>query len=421
MSKYNIYKNYKEILNEIKIKSYEDIKFGDVISIDLWQLDSLKITHTLKRLIKYFFLDTEYIEQSNKNNEIIIFISATERNDYMESVNNIDNILDNCNVITVKKSIRLKKFKFSSVKKLISIYNELKKNKLNNKLYIALKINEHIEFLERFINNVNLNNNKIIITFCDAHQYDNIIAQKSKLLDKKTVTLQHGQYIYQNENQNVNILPYENFISDYMIVWGKATADELSKCGISKEKLLITGCPKFINNEDNRIKEKISNNVFGILLNNEQQSESNYKMIELANKISKQLGKKYILKMHPSNNLNDYNSFIDNTCILEILDKNKSITEYAKNVEFSIVHTSSVYVELNCINSPVFRYKDENYLSMYDCDKDEFSSFDEFLEKYNSLIEDYDLWKENMNNISNYFVNGVEGTTKRYRDTIMNI
>lgn len=421
MTEYQLYKSYKNKLNQIKIEGYDNIKFGDVISIDLWQLKSLRMKHILKRLIKYFFLETECINQSNDDYERIIFISATDRKDYMNLVANIGSILDNCNIITIEKLKKIKKFRFNSTKRIISIYNELCKMKLGNKLYIALRINEHIEFIDRFTNEVDINNSKLIITFCDAHQYDNIVVQKCNHIGKKTLTLQHGQYIYQKENQNLHVLPYENFISDYMLVWGKATVDELIKNDISQQRLLVTGCPKFINNEDNILKEKINNEVFGILLNNEQQRQSNYKLIELANKISNITGKKYIIKMHPSNNIEDYNLVIDKLCVIEILDKNKSISEYAHMVEFSIVHTSSVYVELNCMNSPVFRYKDEDYLSMYDCDKDEFSSIEEFLEKYNNLMDDYNSWQKHMDTISKYFVNRVEGTTERYKKIIENI
>lgn len=417
MEKYELYKKYKNILNDLNLS--DGIKWGNIISIDLWSLKGLNYINIIKEIVRNLFLESINIsvENNKKNIENLLIYSTPNRKDHKHSFDEVCSCIEDKSICIIERTKSINIGKIFHIKKIIENYKRLEKIDINlYRIFIALKITYYQDIaykLLKKIENIEFNN---LITYFDGCQIENMIVQLKR--EKVSITLQHGQYIYQSHNQNVNVIQYENFISDYMVVWGQATVDELNKYGINKNKLLVTGSPKFINNENCIIQERVSNDIFGILLNNEAQSESNYGLIKLANKISKQLGKKYIIKMHPSNNIEDYNSIIDKSCLLEILDKNKSVLEYGKMVEFSIVNTSSVYVELNCINSPVFRYKDENYLSMYDCDKDEFTSIDEFLEKYNTLINDYDSWKKHMYNISNYFVNGVGGTTQRYKEII---
>ncbi len=419
MNEYEFYIKYKEILNSNKLL-FNEVKVGNVLALDLWRLKELKYKDTIKEIIKALLFENYDIEidEYSIENDILMLYSVDNRIDHKRSFDNVCKCIRNKDICIVSnnKKINLKKIK--NIKDIIKFFSKLKFIKsIKYRLFIALRIFNYEYISNKIYTELKNKNYKNIVTFCDALPIENIVIQKS--VNSCNVTLQHGQYIYQTKNKNINVLPYENFSSDYMLVWGESTVDELAKYDIDKSRLIVTGCPKFINNEENIIKEKIDNNVFGILLNNEQQNQSNFRMIELANEICKITGKKYILKMHPSNKLEDYINIIDKSCLLEVLDKNKTIFEYAKMVEFSIVHTSSVYVELNCINSPAFRYKDENYLSMYECDKDEFSSIDEFLEKYNIMMNDYHSWKLYMAEISKYFVNGIKGTKQRYKD-IMN-
>lgn len=420
MNKYNLYIKYKNILNKLNLPY--GIKWGNGLAIDLWSLQTLKYKDILKQAIKTLLIDNEIIINKDSNDiDYLLVYSTQNRQDHKTSFEKVCECINNKCILEIdyKKKIKIKKLRI--IKKIFDNYLSL--NVIDNNLYrifLSFKISDYEYIIDKVLNSLSDIKYNKLITYFDGCQIENIITQLNK--DIMTLTLQHGQYIVQNKGEkNINVLPYENFISDYMIVWGESTVDELAKYNIEKKKLIVTGCPKFINNEENIIEEKINNNVFGILLNNEQQNQSNFRMIELANEICKKTGKKYILKMHPSNKLEDYINIIDKSCLLEVLDKNKTIFEYAKMVEFSIVHTSSVYVELNCMNSPVFRYKDENYLSMYESDKDEFSSIDEFLEKYNIMVNDYNSWKLYMAEISKYFVNTVKGTTQRYKEIMSKI
>ena len=66
-----------------------------------------------------------------------------------------------------------------------------------------------------------------IVTFCDAHPEDNVIAQYGKHLGVKTFTLQHG--FYPSVKTSVNSLISQNFVSDYVLAWGGASSRNLAK------------------------------------------------------------------------------------------------------------------------------------------------------------------------------------------------
>jgi hypothetical protein len=234
--------------------------------------------------------------------------------------------------------------------------------------------------------NINIANYKLLVVYYDANSLYNYYVQKFQKHSIKTATLQHGVALARRENIN-NLdfagIEFGNCISDYLLAWNQFTYEEAIRSGIEKERIIIAGILRCINLPviDNKREEK---KIFGVVLDGIFTEESNLFLIQYANKLAKQLNCKYILKYHPAFDGNEYYRAIDKDCFLYTCEKNMSVFEYAKTVDFSLVANSTVFFELVYMQHCVY-----HYLSNYMTDKyrnipyNSFSSFDELLKILN--------------------------------------
>ncbi len=212
-------------------------------------------------------------------------------------------------------------------------------------------------FISRKINNLtSINNYNLLVTFCDAYPEESFISQLFKAKGKTTVTLQHGAFSAWRENELINSgVELRAFSSDYMLCWNKLTIDEAVKCGISSERLKVVGILGYVKDQpDDWICP--NNNTFGVVIGHESFEEENLKLIECANRIAELKGMGYYLKLHP----NYYEHYFDDKVSKEFykgnIKKGIPISDYANMVDFSLVGSSSVYLELVYIRHDVIRY-----------------------------------------------------------------
>src|SRR3546814_6040446 len=90
-----------------------------------------------------------------------------------------------------------------------------------------------------------------VLTFCDAHPHDNLVAQLSSRNGARTITVQHGQYrVLTPVNMSADAEAYANFVSDRLLAWGEATCEEFQRYGISRARMYITGWIRPLRSEE---------------------------------------------------------------------------------------------------------------------------------------------------------------------------
>ena len=137
-----------------------------------------------------------------------------------------------------------------------------------------------------------------------------------------------------------------------MLCWGEATCSEFAQYGVARERMVVTGWI--------RIWDRIgappgATGAFGVMLNGENGADSNCDLLQTANRISDELGLKFIVRLHPAFTSPRYASLVNDRCSsIGVIPT----SEYVSRVEFSVAHMSGAAIEMLQIGSPVYLLDD---------------------------------------------------------------
>ena len=274
--------NYKSLF---RIWRYTSSKAGRVS----------KLYIIIKSLIRLIFLKIKFSETENKQLKIV---NSYPRKDYSNFIDKLtyNNNLGKCYL----------KYTFGFGHKWTYIKEVIKQRKLHK-----LELNETL-LLYFLIKNDNIflkyiYDEPVVILFAEMQIFENYIAQLAKQVGRYTIGLQHGFYSNDFNRHTVNSLNYKNVAVDEMLVWGKNTKDLLLEHNLDL-KVTIVGRPSthFLSKYDFHSKNDLPSSYVGIL-DAEEFSETNNKIIEIANELADKAGVKFFIKCHPSTNLKDRN------------------------------------------------------------------------------------------------------------------
>lgn len=145
-NKYQIYKDYKKLLNSVNIINMKEVEWGYALSLHIWQLfeytSKRLFIALLKRFITIVFFQEYRIDyKNNDSSEILFCFVDRKRKDYDDIYEKVKSCTKNYNevIISLEKKIDLKSIK--NVKNIIKYYKALKpfRNKLF-RLYFTLQI-----------------------------------------------------------------------------------------------------------------------------------------------------------------------------------------------------------------------------------------------------------------------------------------
>ena len=379
------------------------INYGRVIASRAYEVNLKMTAREFLRMLTYQYK----FKLIHKNQSQMLFAYSyrgKERPDY-------DNIIDSAYKYARKGKIQsdfldcvysFSLLNFVNIFKMVYYWVKFGLAKVKKPLFVAILTAQFTSIRKKIETIISKNNYKACITFCDAHGVENLITQIANAHQIKTGTLQHGQYrILEYDVENADVEGYENFISNYLFSWGKVTQNEFSSIGINNDRVLLAGAIKSFS--QNHIAERHEPlGVFGVVLCGNVYNESNLGLIKIANKIAKKYNLKYILRMHPKNEENYYLKECDSQYLVKGI---KSIEnyEYAKMIDFSILHMTGVFVELLSINSPMFIFKDKYMVSLFELDGATFSDLVEFDSCYEKFCKhDKEFLKKQYNLYRNY-------------------
>lgn len=206
------------------------------------------------------------------------------------------------------------------------------------------------------IQKVDLAKYKAVVFFYDSLPEESYLVHLCKSINVFTATLMHGQFVARREKIMENCgLEYRTSFSDNFLCWNTFSKDEAIIEGLHEDKLIVLGIPSYVKSEFTKCINP-NNGVFGVVLTHPTFEEENLKLIKAANSLAQKTGKKFILKLHPNYDVHYFDKYISKEYYLGNAAKGISILDYANSVEFSIVGSSSVYVELIYVYHNIIRF-----------------------------------------------------------------
>ena len=354
---------------DLNIEDFKNYSINKLFTIqsEAYELNIDTTLINIKKFIKSIFIsEYEYvIKYNNSYNEILFFYSHFfYRNDHFNTFINFTNGLDIGDVlypIRKKHNINIKKSLKLSLK-CISWLKHLRNQNMNfrEKIIVLHTLLEAKKFIE-IIDKINIGKYKMLSVYYDVNPIDNLLVQYFKSENKVTSTLQHGSFIAKRNNcKNFESRGIElsNCISDFFLAWNEFTKDEAIKAGIKNNNIKVLGIPKYLNLKSELDSNEIQDEnkfVFGLILGTKGSQVQNLALINIANKISRDMNYKYKIKFHPSFEGNEYDDYIDKKFYAGYFDKYSTITDYIRTVKFSLVGNSSVYIELIYLKHTTYR------------------------------------------------------------------
>lgn len=373
----------KFLINKEKLFClYNGYDLSSILSFDIAFFSYGNKRSLLREIMKIFF--AKDIRPPEVNSPILFSMGPyNNRKDYSEILDYVMSqvgVKEYFNLNNCKYKIRL------SIKGLLVSFKNVFLQKINFsfkvKLLLFVRMVHYINTIELLGNN-NFNYSKYC-GFCTAHPYECILDKYFRLNNLETYSLQHGLYVFPQSPQ-MDVIAFDNMISDYILCWGAHTANEFSKYGISSEKIKIAGYPRNIKKLEPyhipnrcRILFLCARKVF---------DDTNHKVMNFLSSIKMEMNTSISIKTHPSLDKDKYNSlcqnlgfrFFDDGTVMDAL----SSGEY----DIIVTYNSSAYFDAYIGNRFALKYVDEKNEIFIDVTDDTFSSFNELKMKIKVMIE----------------------------------
>ncbi len=218
---------------------------------------------------------------------------------------------------------------------------------------------------------------KIFVVLYDLGRVESNLIKAIRIKDKnvKIISLQHGLFIPSENIENIDMLNYFDCAADYVLTWGDSSKRIFSNYGT---KAITCGNPI--------IKKKycMEENYIGIALDIPRNKKFNQELINIATKYAMKNLTKVKVRIHPLDNILNYNI-------------NEEYVEFnfdIDNSKFILTHTSTMTFIYMFNGKKVYKYKTS--IPFFKLDKEiEFSNLEE-LEKvlkisysYKKIIDDF--------------------------------
>ena len=154
--------------------------------------------------------------------------------------------------------------------------------------------------IEKVFGEINLPN--AYLPFNSAWGSENLYTQFFKKNGCLTLSLQHAMYYEFIDTTPMDVINYINVESDYLLVWGAYSEEQIGKYLSDKVSILKVGNPLFSKNLDMRNVSKINPGVDAIFIPlprilYKSQVESLFKILSITEKL---VNSKFYVRLHPS-------------------------------------------------------------------------------------------------------------------------
>lgn len=387
-------------VSKIKDISYRGVDIGKVLAIPLYG----KI---VSNVYKAIFHSNRFDTRQVKSDISVIYSHCRSgRTDYFQITTNLIKYISELSpaLVLVKPSLSIVD-KVRLVKHLIlslCFFSKLNNSILERLYFILLiaRVKVNIDYVFKFLEN---SNTKVLVTFCDAYDFDNIITQCANILNIKTATLQHGQYCIDEKDTPEN-MALTNLCSNYLCAWGQATCNEFQKVNNSKTKLVSLGSLR--SETSHKIRYTAENLALSerkkticVMLNADNCIDANVEMLKTVESFCAISGYQYCMRYHPKNYRANYNQF----CIKPLFVDYENVE--SSDIAFSIIFTSGVMIELLSRGQVFFLYQNVTTPNLFRQSLLSFTSSAELKLVVHKLYDNRNKSANDLNSLKEYFIN----------------
>lgn len=344
-----------------KLKDFKEVDWEQVLGRFIlekkYETQSKLLKRVLKTIADSLLPKYEYVYETH-NSKLLFFISSNNRENVNKTFEEIRK-LENGDIIAITTKGRHLDLKIGLYLLffLIPVWIRQTKKYVNslNEQFWLLNILIQIYRVDLRFRCIDLKKYNLLTTYYDSLEPESYIIQLFKHQNIKTASLQHGQFVGKCDETFIDCgVELRTFKSDYLLCWNKYTYDEAVKSGISPDKLIIVGIWSYINKQ-RKFCNKNQNGIFGVVIGHPAFEEENLKLIEAANNLSEKYGISYYLKLHPFYKEEYFSSQVNNHYKGNI-KKGISMLDYANQVDFTLIGSTSVFVELIYVGHDIYRF-----------------------------------------------------------------
>lgn len=422
-------KRITEIDHEIerKIKeilcALEDLQYKDLPSINLRNLLYNCVTEAIgvsgfqlfKRIIKRIAFSNCVLRYCQSVSKFLFISYDYGRSDHKILWNSICNLLDEKSELKVSVSEPLTQMYsgWKTINKLFYFFScshLLKSAGIQKERFIlAADIAQAIE-LYRNLAHYKFNE-KVGVVFFDGNVVENLIVQVLKSLGMVVVTMQHGQPVFHGHNRDfLNQTMILNFSSNYIIVPGEFSRRQFILGGVPDQSIKVLGTLKPVMQY-----KKTDSGLFSVLLDCPTYHFSkriNNMLIEIADEISKIFSMNYAIKLHPQDNIQNYNIAMLERGVVWKEDLNDCICK----TDFSIMHFTGAYIDVIACAHKAFVLNENEEYPFCDISSEQFRSVKDLVTKIESWInKTIDEQQKYIEAIRDYYLSPYEAQ-KRHRN-----
>lgn len=403
----------KKELNRLNFKGLEDIRMGDALYYTILMEErhckgKVSLIKVLLCVIRELFLGNMSKIEKETNSKILFLFSSeyADREDYWEWYRKVRNM---CVPSILVRSCG-KKIAILSVRRLLlakSWYMQLRQVfSARLALYFLRHLVSAYDEFETVKQVLQEENIESIFTLCDAHLSDSMITQWSNNSNVTTVTLQHGIFVAGSD--------FSLSHSKYFLSHGQFSLEQAEKSG-KKEGVLRVGMPQIIGEvlPIKIVKNKLM--IIGVLFagSSIELMRSDIKILEWVLNYATTYGYQVVVKFHPGYEKEEYK--IDWTRVSATYSREISVEEFAAKIDFAVVNSSTVFLEMlmKMVPSVVYDESDRLYENAGEL---RIRGIDDFHNKLEEYIGEREVFQNNMLKVREYYseTEDVEGKYRRF-------
>ncbi len=383
--------SYHEVLDKISSSLFPGMNLKQILFNEcLYCQDNKSVW---KKLIKNLFFVPMKLDADLKGSNILCLYTKNYRSDHDEYWEKIKEDVGSVDSITLLYKIR--QLNLTDIPKKISWFIKSMRElscieNRKDKLYLAAALVARKWVFEE-VKKLRLEP-KLVMCYFDSGSDENVLMQYFKQQGAITVANQHGLCIYKSKEYDLmNQSQILNFKSDYFLARSERQREEFVRAGFDGNKIIVVG---YIGNKAEKVKVKHTG-VLGLLLDTPAMplaEEASTTLIKYADELSSRMGFEYIVKCHPSDDVERYKNVVSDRCI-GVYGKEINVQKALDMVDLSIVHSSSSYVDAYEHGVRCLKYCSEAYFPIA-VKEDEFSTCDELAEIIRQWNEKPDKEKE---------------------------
>lgn len=343
---YENYQNLKKHLSGIYYKDYPlDRVLGSYLAELSWK-------YRIKKIRKYLLIPVK--GKLNIQNSPTVVTYTVERDDYKHLIKGyFPNIKpENIKINSSKKDV-ITNIPYS-IKYLIKSLSITKKTQckwkekliLTSTVSLALKVIDELESKHFHCSKY--------YAFNSSFMLESFLSYYFKKRNIETFSLQHGMYFNFINNIPIDVINYENCCSDYLLIWGNYSKEQISHLLPKDVTPVVYGHPYI---GKNRVTSQINNDIY-ICLPRLQYWKESIQLINIVSDVFKE--GHIIIRPHPKikDRLTEYTSSNENIMIDD--NKNSNYLLERNNFNAVIVFNSTMVFEALALGQNVLYFNKES-------------------------------------------------------------